>query len=287
MFNLLDHRLATLAVVARTGSYTAAAEELFISQPAVSQHIASLASELGVRLVERRGRRMELTSAALELVGYANRAGIDGTRLVERLQQGAPQPLALGATLSISQFLLPHLITRAVAAERPFSVRVLNTAGLLSGIDEGTIDLALVEGNFDRSAYDFIDLGAEPFVAVLPAGAPQPAGFEDLLDTPLLLRERGSGTRAIFEDMLSARGLALADFHHVVEVGNPATIIEMLRQGCGASFMYRALVTDQLSNGTLSEGRATCLRSEHLLSAVYLKGSSDAALNCAPKLGRG
>lgn len=276
MFDLLDHRLATLAVVARTGSYTAAAEELFISQPAVSQQIASLASELGVRLVERRGRRMELTSAALELVGYANRAGIDGTRLVERLQQGAQQPIALGATLSISQFLLPRLLTRAIAADRSFSVRILNTAGLLASIDEGTIDLALIEGNFDRTAYGFIDLGAEPFVAVMPAGTPQPAGFEDLFDRPLLLRERGSGTRAIFEDMLAARGLALADFRRVVEVGDPATIIEMLKQGCGASFMYRALVTEALARGELSEGRAACLRSEHLLSAVYLKGSSDA-----------
>lgn len=277
MFDLLDHRLATLAVVARTGSYTAAAEELFISQPAVSQQIASLSSELGVRLIERRGRRMELTQAALDLVGYANRVGIDGQHLVERLQRGVERPIALGATLSISQFLLPRLVARAVADKVPFSVRISNTADLLEGIDAGTIDLALIEGNFDRTAYGFMDLHAEPFVAVLPADAPQPSGFEDLLQTPLLLRERGSGTRAIFEDMLAARGLGLTDFRRVIEVGDPAAIIEILKQGCGVSFMYRALVADLLARGELLEGRASCLHSEHLLSAVYLKGSSDVA----------
>lgn len=277
MFGLLDHRLATLAAVARAGSYTAAAEELFISQPAVSQQISSLSSELGVRLVERRGRRMELTEAALDLVRYANRTEIDGMRLVERLQRGVEQPIALGATLSISQFLLPRLLAGAIAADKPFSVQVSNTAELLRGIDAGTIDLALIEGSFDRTAYGFMDMRAEPFVAVMPAGAPQPSGFADLLETPLLLRERGSGTRAIFEDMLAARGLGLADFRRVIEVGNPATIIEMLEQGCGVSFMYRALVADQLASGRLSEGHAPSLRSEHLLSAVYLKGSSDVA----------
>jgi DNA-binding transcriptional LysR family regulator len=277
MFDLLDHRLATLAVVARTGSYTAAAEELFISQPAVSQQIASLSSELGVRLIERRGRRMELTQAALDLVGYANRVGIDGQHLVERLQLGVERPIALGATLSISQFLLPRLVARAVADKVPFSVRISNTADLLEGIDAGTIDLALIEGNFDRTAYGFMDLHAEPFVAVLPADAPQPSGFEDLLQTPLLLRERGSGTRAIFEDMLAARGLGLTDFRRVIEVSDPAAIIEILKQGCGVSFMYRALVADLLARGELLEGRASCLHSEHLLSAVYLKGSSDVA----------
>ena len=277
MFDLIDHRLATLAVVARTGSYTAAAKELFISQPAVSQQIASLASDLGICLVERCGRRMQLTEAALDLVTYANRAEIDGMRLVERHRQGAERPLVLGATLSISQFLLPRLLARAVAADRPFSVQVSNTAELLRGIDAGTIDLALIEGSFDRTAYGFIDMRTEPFVAVMPAGASQPRGFGDLLDTPLLLRECGSGTRAIFEDMLAARGLGLADFHRVIEVGDPATIIGMLKQGCGVSFMYRALVTDQLAQGELSEASAACLRSEHLLSAVYLKGSSDVA----------
>jgi DNA-binding transcriptional LysR family regulator len=220
---------------------------------------------------------MELTQAALDLVGYANRVGIDGQHLVERLQLGVERPIALGATLSISQFLLPRLVARAVADKVPFSVRISNTADLLEGIDAGTIDLALIEGNFDRTAYGFMDLHAEPFVAVLPADAPQPSGFEDLLQTPLLLRERGSGTRAIFEDMLAARGLGLTDFRRVIEVSDPAAIIEILKQGCGVSFMYRALVADLLARGELLEGRASCLHSEHLLSAVYLKGSSDVA----------
>lgn len=69
----------------------------------------------------------------------------------------------------------------------------------------------------------------------------------------------------------------MADFYRIIEVGDSATIIGMLRQGCGASFMYRALVTDQLARGELSEARAACLRPEHLLSAVYLKGSFDVA----------
>ena len=108
MENLLDHRLTTLMVVAQTGSLTAAAQQLFITQPAVSQQLASLEADLGVPLLVHQGRRVKLTAAATELVAYAQRLGQDNQAVLKRLRLAQTPPLRLGATRSLGAFLLPQ-----------------------------------------------------------------------------------------------------------------------------------------------------------------------------------
>ena len=277
MGSLLDYRLNALRAFARTGSFTGAAERLYISQPAVSQQIKSLEADLGMPLVTRRGRRVELTPRARELVDYLDAFVIDSAQVVERLRGENPAPLRIGATLSISQFLLPPLLVRLVGAGRALSARVANTADLLGAIRAGELDLALVEGGFDRDAFGYVEIEQAAFCAITGPGEQAPARLEDLLDRPLLLRERGSGTRAILEGWLAAQGRAVSDFARVVEVGNPATIIAMLERGCGVSFMYRRLVEAQVADGRLVEATAPALRLSHPLSLVYLRGSSRAA----------
>ena len=96
MENLLDHRLTTLMVVAQTGSLTAAAQQLFITQPAVSQQLASLEADLDVPLLVHHGRRVKLTPAATELVAYAKRLGQDNQAVLKRLRLARPRRCAWG-----------------------------------------------------------------------------------------------------------------------------------------------------------------------------------------------
>ncbi|MDD7369691.1 MAG: LysR family transcriptional regulator [Berryella intestinalis] len=274
MSPLFDYRLETLLNVARTGSYTAAAQQLFISQPAVSQQIRSLESDLGMPLVERGGRTIELTRAGRDLVGYYARLSIDGCKFVEGLRERAETPLHIGATLSISQFLLPDLLVGLMREKRRFTVQVSNTESLLRRIGAGDIDFALVEGNVDRSAFGFVDLGVAELRTVMGADENEPESIRQMLSMPLFVREKGSGTRAILESWLAGNGYRIQDFKRVVEVGDQTTIIRLLERGKGVSLMYRDLVSEQIGRGSIREVGGEGFRLSHPLLAVFLKGST-------------
>lgn len=150
---LYDHRLLTLVTLVETGSFTATAERLFISQPAVSQQITALENELNLELVHRRGKRIQVTKAAEHLTNYLHRESLNADQLLEQLRGAEPVPLRLGATLSLAEFMLPELLGELVDAGHQVKIHTANTDQLLQAIDDGTIDLALVEGNFHKEAY--------------------------------------------------------------------------------------------------------------------------------------
>lgn len=136
---LYDHRLLTLATLVETGSFTATAERLFISQPAVSQQITALENELNLELVHRRGKRIQVTKAAEHLTNYLHRESLNADQLLEQLRGAEPVPLRLGATLSLAEFMLPELLGELVDAGHQVKIHTANTDQLLQAIDDGTI----------------------------------------------------------------------------------------------------------------------------------------------------
>ena len=276
MENLLDHRLTTLMVVAQTGSLTAAAQQLFITQPAVSQQLASLEADLGVPLLVHQGRRVKLTAAATELVAYAQRLGQDNQAVLKRLRLAQTPPLRLGATRSLGAFLLPQLLVKVIAAGYQLEVTIENTAVLSRQLLAGQLDAALIEGNYSRQDFAAAPLGSAPFIGVA-AQAEVPATLPALFDQLLIVREDGSGTREILTTWLAAHNAQLSDFRQTLALSSPTAIIELLKQGVGISFMYRALVANELARGALFELPLAGFPLEHPLNLIYLKESSFAA----------
>ena len=112
--------------------------------------------------------------------------------------------------------------------------------------------LALVEGPYDRSSFDGSALSTEPYVAVAsPRKAQSAHALSDLLVHPIIVREKGSGTREILERLLAAQGLELGDFASVIEVASIPVIKEFVRAGRGITFIYRVAVSEELSRGEL------------------------------------
>lgn len=188
---LYDHRLLTLATLVETGSFTATAERLFISQPAVSQQITALENELNLELVHRRGKRIQVTKAAEHLTNYLHRESLNVDQLLEQLRGAEPVPLRLGATLSLAEFMLPELLGELVDAGHQVKIHTANTDQLLQAIDDGTIDLALVEGNFHKEAYGVLPWGRRRLARSWPNRMARAIGKRPL--TPPLLT--GSGIR--------------------------------------------------------------------------------------------
>ncbi|MGN8690483.1 LysR substrate-binding domain-containing protein [Atopobiaceae bacterium HCP3S3_F7] len=255
---MLDFRVRTFLTACDTLNFTKAARELCITQPAVSQHIRYLEESYGVTLFSHEGKVTRLTSAGIALRDTMRQMATDEARLRERLASGADAPAAVsfGVTMTVGEYAVAAPLA-AYLRRHPqarVSVTLGNTASLLARLDAGEIDFALVEGNFDRTGRGTLPYSTEEFVAACASGhrfAREPRVLDDLLDQRLVVRERGSGTRAILEQSLALRNLRVEDFRQRVQVGSIHGIIQLLRYDCGVSFLYRTALEGDLGRGEL------------------------------------
>ena len=255
---MLDFRIETFLVLCETRSYVQAAERLHITQPAVTQHIKHLEKQYGVALFRYANRTLSLTPQGEQLQKYALAMQANNARITAHLCNSgqAVQRLAVGATLSIGEFVLAPLAAQYLAQtpELRLTFTIANTRKLLRKIDVGTLDCAFVEGRFDRQRYGSRLFQRERFVGVCGGGHPlagQTADWDRLLRERLILREEGSGTRDILEQCLHERNLTLAQFSHRTEVNNFAAIKELVRAGVGITFVYEPVVRRELERGEL------------------------------------
>ena len=280
---MLDYRTHTFLTVCRAGSYTRAAEELHVTQPAVSQHIRQLEAHYGCALFAKSGRGVEPTEAGQLLYRALCAAENDEVRLRAELDahaavKNARPPLRLGCTRTIADYVAPRLLA-AHLGRRPderVCMRTGNTAELVALIDAGEIDFALIEGSFDRRAFESEVLSREPFVAVAAAGE-RAASVTDLLARRLVLREQGSGTREILERHLAARELSVGDFAGVIELASIPAIKACVAADAGVSFLYRVAVEAELATGALVDVTPADCAITHDFSLIWQRGSRYAA----------
>lgn len=198
---MLDFRVETFLAVCRHMNFTKAARELSITQPAVSHHIRYLEQAYGAALFRHNGKRLQLTEAGEILRRTLLTMKHDEQHLQKRMQQAATgtRDYSFGATLSVAEFMLNEALGRFLHLHPDSRIRmqVADTKVLLSKLDSGELDFAVVEGDFPKAEYDFFVFGTEEYVA---AAAPDKAAryrgrqLTQLLGESLLLREEGSGT---------------------------------------------------------------------------------------------
>lgn len=276
---MLDYRTHTFLAVYRTGSFTRAAEQLHVSQPAVSQHIRQLEQYYGQALFVKTGRGVEPTAAGDALYRALCVAENDERRLRTELdalrdEGGARPPLRLGCTRTIADYVAPRLLAAHLARHpnERILMRTGNTAELVGLIDAGAIEFSLVEGSFDHTAFESETFSREPFVAVAAAGE-RPASVTELLDQRLVLREPGSGTREILERHLAAHELSVTDFAGIIELASIPAIKACVAAGAGVSFLYRVAVEAELATDTLADVTPADCAIEHDFALIWQRGS--------------
>ncbi|MVB09592.1 HTH-type transcriptional activator CmpR [Caprobacter fermentans] len=234
---------------------TAAAKSLFMSQSAVSQAIAELEKYYGVRLFERLTKKLYLTSAGENLLGYARHM----VRMNEEIENSMKTlagsgSVRVGASVTVGASVLPHLILRYRQANPAVEVEVFedNTARIEKRILRDTTDIGLVEG--ETASQDLITLpfltdelvlvcGREHRFAALRSVAP-----DELEREPFIIREEGSGTRKTFEDGMKAKGLS---FHAGWVCNNADTIKAAVAEGLGVTVISRRAVESEVNRGLL------------------------------------
>lgn len=159
---MLDFRVETFLAVCRHMNFTKAARELSITQPAVSHHIRYLEQAYGAALFRHNGKRLQLTEAGEILRRTLLTMKHDEQHLQKRMQQAATgtRDYSFGATLSVAEFMLNEALGRFLHLHPDSRIRmqVADTKVLLSKLDSGELDFAVVEGDFPKAEYDFSSL---------------------------------------------------------------------------------------------------------------------------------
>lgn len=277
---MLDFRIDTFLAVCRHMNYTKAAEELHITQPAVSQHIRFLENYYGAKLFTLEGKKIQLTSSGELLLLNAIALKNDEKLLIDRIKNNSVVeiPPVFGVTRTIGEYIISEPLSRYMHSHPDTQVRMVidNTADLLQKLRLGEINFALVEGYFPADEYDYLTYSMEDFIAVCSQKhvfAKEPVRLCDLLSERLLVRESGSGTRDILEKNLTVKNMSVRDFKTIAEISSMHTIVQLVMRDCGISFMYRAAVERELNNGSLREIKLSDFHMRHEFTFIWNKGS--------------
>ena len=268
---MLDTRLHTFLVLCETMNYTCAAERLCITQPAVTHHIHFLEEHYGSRLFSYEGKTLRLTEAGLRLRELARSLAYNSNKIEECMSSPAAVSLRVGATKTIGEYVIAPQVQRFLHMhpDARFSLLVENTQILLRELEGGRLDFALVEGFFDQDKYAAKMYRREAFLGVFAPShrfAGRAVPLEELLKERLLVREAGSGTRAVFEQALHRRSRTLHSFSNLACISDFSMIKTLVRDGIGVSFLYAAEVEHELAAGTLAQ---FTLEGENLSGAFH------------------
>ena len=214
-----DFRLKVFQSVAKNLSFTKASQELFVSQPAITKHIQELETYYQARLFDRQGSKISLTKAGELLLKHSEKILDDYKQLeyeMHLLHNEHIGELKLGASTTIAQYVLPPLLANFIAKFPQINLSLINgnSRGVEAALQEHRIDLGLVEGIFRLPNLKYTPFLQDELVAVVHTqsklAVTDEITPEDLLNIPLVLRERGSGTLDVFERALLQHNLKLS-----------------------------------------------------------------------------
>lgn len=254
----MDFRLQVFVSVAKSLSFTKAAQELFVSQPAVTKHIRELESHYGVRLFERMGSRITLTDSGRTLLDHAQRILDDYNRLdyeMNLFRNGHTGHLRIGASTTIAQYVLPPYLSAFVRRFSQVSVTLLNdnSIGVENALRDHRINLGLVEGRNSQPNLHYSPFMDDELVLVAHAKSRwaklDELTLEELRKAPLVLRENGSGTLDIIRTSLEQHGLKLSDMHVQMYLGSTETIKRFLETSDCLGIISIHAINRELASG--------------------------------------
>lgn len=288
MASLDNFRLVVFRTVAEQLSFRKAAEELYLTQPAVSLQIKALEEDLGTQLFDRTGRHIKLTAAGRVLLEYAEQVNallVQAEHELAALSGNHAGQLALGASSTIAQYVLPHLLGEFCRQHPRVHPTLIsgNTEQIVDAVQSQKIALGLIEGPA-RSR----DVKTEPFlkdelvliVSMAHEWAERASvSCADACAAPLLMRERGSGTRRVIEIALEKLGVKRSALNIVMELDATEAIKSAVEAGLGVGFVSRwAIAKDLRLDRSFKVVEVEGLRIQRNFLAAYASGPEPAGL---------
>jgi DNA-binding transcriptional LysR family regulator len=278
---MLNFRLKVFRAVAKHLSFRKAAEELYLSQPAISLQIKALEEEVGLQLFDRSGSQIGLTPAGSTLLRYADRLETLATEAEGALacfRGDVRGKLAISASLTIAQYVLPRLLGPFLQQNPHLEIAVAthNTERVIEDVVEQRSALGLIEGPARRRDVTLEPVLEDELVVIAPPAhewaEQREIEVEQLRSVPLLLREQGSGTRLVAELALRKAGLRPRDLHVILEFDMTEAIKSGVEAGLGIGIVSRWTIRKELELGSLRTITVRGLRMQRNFSAVYRAG---------------
>lgn len=273
-------RLKVFRAVAKHLNFRMASEELFLTQPAVTQQIKALEEEVGAPLFDRSKGRVALTQHGVVLLGYAEQLKRTIDEAVEALAAigGAHGgELSLGASQTIAQYLLPRIVAGFLKEHPRVSMQIHsgNTDEMLDLLAEHKIQLALIEGPPLRADVKTTPFMEDEMLLIVPprhAWAEKTIDLATFREAPLLTREHGSGSRRVVEQALKQAGVNLHAMHVAMTFDSTESLMSAVAAGLGVAFVSQLAAKNQLQLGTVARSRVAGLSLSRTFMAAYPAG---------------
>lgn len=253
----MDQLLLVFVTAAEKENFSRAAEELHMTQPAVSQYIKTLERNMDTQLMERNNKMVRLTKAgevvyhhAKEIIGLYTRM----QHLVDDMMKTASGKLTIGASFTFGEYILPHMIA-SLREEYPFitpAITIHNTQEISAQLAARQLDVGIVEGEVNDNRLCTEVFANDTMVIVVSSDHPLAKQarvvFADLVNETWIAREEGSGTREVMERMFDSYQFTPEG---LMEFGSTQVIKEAIEAGLGISFLSSWTIRKELALDTL------------------------------------
>lgn len=259
---MADRRLQVFYTVAKLLSFTKAAETLHMTQPAVTFQVRQLEEHFNTRLFDRTHNRVTLTEAGRKSYEYAEEifelyAEMENS--VKELTGDVSGILTLGASTTIAEYMLPNLLS-GFTKEYPdiqLRLKVSNTEGIVSMIENSMIDLGIVEGPVTNKNLLVEVCRVDHLVVIVPPehelSTKQSISMDELMHFPFVVREEGSGTRDVIMGYVTKMGLDKNNLNICLELGSPESIKGAVEAGMGVSIVSNATIQKEIQLNLLKK----------------------------------
>ncbi len=278
---MLDYRIYTFLKLCETMNYRKTAEELNMTQPAVTQHIHHLEEIYQVKLFEYEHKQLRKTSFGMKLESYARSVIYNERMFREQLKNPEQQNIRIGATKTIGDYAIDDLVKFCLMNPNiQFELRIDNTENLLNQLKNQELDFLIIEGYFDKTKYDFKLFKKEELIGICSKQHPfanEKITLDELFNEHILLREKGSGTRKVFEQFLTEHNYSMSTFKRYSVINSLHLIQSAVELNMGISFVYESIprkneeiATFRLNNKIIHEFNYVFLKDSKAKELFYL-----------------
>lgn len=280
---MLDHKYIVFYHLAKTPNATKVAEELGLSQPAISKSIKELERELAITLFHREKGRMQLTETGkylLEAIAPLLQKEREVLFELDKRRDSFSGTLHIGASTTLAQYILPELLSDFIARNSGIQIHLSsgNTDQIEQEVVAGNLHLAFIEGTPTQPDIRYIPFISDEIVLVCSASNPvaeqiTPEQFREL---DFVFREKGSGTYNIIRRQLSQAGIDISQLHTRLTLGATEGIKQFLRHS-GNSFALLSVysVREELTSGKLRIVEIEGLTIDRTFYAIHRQGEPD------------
>lgn len=247
-------QLEAFVAVVDYGSFSEAARKLYLTQPTISAHIRSLEEELHARLIIRTTKKLTITTKGYQLYDSAFRILDIRNNLLENFTGSRKQIIDLAASTILSSYLLPELLAGfgRMYPDVYFHSWQTDSSGAINHVLDGTVDLALTGQNTGDDSCVFIPFCQDNMVIATPVNdhylnlkqKEQPVVFQDFIKDPVIIREKGSGTKKEMDIFLENAGIEPSSLNVVARMNDLESIKKSIVNGLGFSILSARSVVD-------------------------------------------